>query len=256
MDIAIITGASKGMGREFAAELDKIENFDEIWLIARSGDKLLELSKILRNSSKIIKSDLTDMSNIKKISALMSEKNVNIKYLVNAAGFGKFGSVASQSDDDIINMINLNISALVMLTAAALPYMKESGRIVNFASASGYSPLPSMNIYAATKAFVIHFSQALNNELRERKISVTAVCPSWVDTDFLDVAAKTKRGNSVNRFPLIADVNDVVLKALRDSLKNKMTSVYGISANAIRLCSRILPVKTRMLLWNIIKFKK
>ena len=124
-------------------------------------------------------------------------------------------------------MVQLNVYALAVLTKAVLPYMKSGGRIIQMASVAAFQPLPDMNIYAASKAFVLSFSRALGRELKRRGIMVTAVCPGWTRTEFFTVAQSTEHPESVRNFPGMARPADVVRKALGDSVKGKAVSVYG-----------------------------
>ena len=121
--------------------------------------------------------------------------------LVNAAGFGKFGTCAELTLQETCGMIDLNCRAAAALTAAVLPYMGRGSRVLEICSSAAFQPLPGFNVYAATKAFLLRYSRALRWEAAPRGIRVTAVCPGWIRTDFMDVARDTKNGRTVRSFP-------------------------------------------------------
>lgn len=256
MIIAVVTGASSGLGREFALQIDKKMSFDEIWLVARREDVLNAVAAQMKTNVRVLALDLTKGESLKTLSGLLESEKPDIRLLVNAAGFGKFGPVMSQRPEDISDMISLNIGALVSMTVMCARYMTRGSRIVNFSSVSGYVPLPNMNVYSATKAFVLHYSRALNNELRKQGITVTAVCPYWVDTEFISVASDSPQGSAVNAFPMMYSAVPVVARAIEDSCAGFATSLYGVAANGIRILSRILPVCVQTAVWNMTRCKR
>ena len=152
MKIAVITGASSGMGRECAVQLDRLRKYDEIWVIARRGDRLLSLTGALRAKVRPVPLDLTADGSVAEYAKLLAEHQPDVKTLVNAAGFGLFGNFADLPLDEQLNMIDLNCKALVAMTHVTLPYMNEGGEIYEFASIASMQPIPFLNIYAATKA--------------------------------------------------------------------------------------------------------
>lgn len=238
MKIAVITGASAGMGRECTVQLDRLRKYDEIWVIARRGDRLLSLSGALRAKVRPIPLDLTADGSVEEFAGLLAEYQPEVKTLVNAAGFGLFGNFADLPLDEQLNMIDLNCKALVAMTHVTLPYMSEGGEIYEFASIASMQPIPFLNIYAATKAFVRSFTQALNLELRDRGIHAMAVCPCWVDTEFFD------RANQYAQIPYYSRIwnpRDVVRTAIRDMRKGKDVSIHGATIKAQGLFGRVLP---------------
>ncbi len=186
---ALITGASGGIGYEFA----KIaaSNHINLVLIARSEDKLNEIKKELESkysvSVCIIPKDLSMENSVNEIYQELLAKSISIDYLVNNAGFGGFGKFSDRDINKDLNMIDLNIKALVKLTHLILPQMieRKSGKVLNVASTAGFMPGPNMATYFATKAFVVSFSQAIAKELDNTGVSVTALCPGPVDTGFI-----------------------------------------------------------------------
>lgn len=246
MNIAVITGASAGMGREFAVQLDRQQKYDEIWVIARRGDRLLTLSGALRAKVRPIPLDLTADGSIRLYKDLLAQLQPTVKTLVNAAGFGLFGNFADLPLDEQMNMVDLNCKALVAMTHVTLPYMERGSEIYEFASIASMQPIPFLNIYAATKAFVKSFTRALNRELRPRGIRAIAICPCWVDTEFFD------RANQYAQIPYYSHIwnaRDVVRTAIRDMKRGRDVSVHGMSIKAQYLMAKLLPHKLIMDIW-------
>ena len=184
--IALITGASSGLGREFAFQIQGREAVDEIWAVARRKDRLRQLSEESKIPIRCLSLDLTEPESINMLATLLEEESPDVRLLINAAGFGKIGNYSEVSMQDSADMIDLNCRATVTVTMAVLPYMSEGARILQISSTSAFQPLPSLNVYAASKAFLMRYSRALRWELMGRKINVTAVCPYWIkDTEFI-----------------------------------------------------------------------
>ena len=215
MDIIIVTGASSGMGREFCKKLDN-ENVDEIWGIARNVSGLEETGKMLKTPFRPVSLDLTDSESVKTLDNLLKENDANIKWLINAAGFGKFGRYDEILLESELNMIDLNCKAMVAMTRVALNFMKEGSKIVQFGSVAGMQPVPYINVYASTKAFVVSYSKSLKEELKSRKISVTCVCPFWTKTAFFnrakEINSKTDE-NPISKYVVMYDPEKVINKA-------------------------------------------
>lgn len=249
MGIAIITGASSGMGKEFAVQLDKLEKLDEIWLIARRKEKLEQLAESLNNESKVIPMDLTENSNIDSFRSLLEKENPDVKYMINCSGFGKFGRYENIPTSESLNMIDLNVKALVSITEAVLPYMHKGSTVVNLDSLSSFQPVPYMTVYGATKAFVLSYSRAMNVELKDRDIFMMAVCPGWVKTEFFD-RALIEGDNSVNYFNYLYEPEDVVRTAIKDMYKRKKdVSIHGFRVKFQVFLVKMLPHKMVMNVW-------
>jgi len=178
--------------------------------------------------------------------ALLKEHDPEVKTLVNAAGFGLFGNFADLPLEEQLNMMELNNKALVAMTYATLPYMYEGGEIYEFASIAAMQPIPFLNIYAATKAFALSFSRALNRELADRGIKVMAICPCWVETEFFD---RANRYAQIPYYSKIWNPRDVVRTAIRDMRKGKDVSVHGATIQAQYLLSKLAPHKLVMDIW-------
>ena len=164
MRVAIITGASSGIGRAFARLADGM-GFDELWLVARREERLRILSEALTTPSRSFLLDLTRRESLDGLQTLLRREAPTVGLLVNSAGAGKFGVFPAQTEQEIDGMIALNVTAVVSLCRIALPYMPRGAHILNMGSASGALPLPGFNVYAATKAFVRSFTVALHEEL-------------------------------------------------------------------------------------------
>ncbi|MDA3886728.1 MAG: SDR family NAD(P)-dependent oxidoreductase [Candidatus Delongbacteria bacterium] len=237
--IAIITGASSGFGVEFAKQIDQKFDLDEIWLIARRQEKLNSTAKLLLNAKGVvIKADLSTPEGINLIKTLLDTSQPEVKVLINNAGFGRTEKFEDSNEDYNESMIDVNVKAPVMLTKLSLSFMNTESYVINVASSAAYAPLPYFSVYAATKAFLLSFSYSLNEELKSRNISVTAVCPGPASTEFFKSLTEKK----VNGFN-IQDPIKIVRKAIKDSMKRKSVSIYGYEMNFLRVVSKVLPRK-------------
>lgn len=248
MRIAIVTGASSGMGREFARLIPECyRTLDEIWIAGRKRDHLEGLREELEGSKgikvKIFDRDLMEPVFYDTLMTSLQEETPDVRMLVNAAGFGKIGSIEDLDVEEQADMIDVNCKALTKVTLLCLSYMSKGSRIINIASAAAFSPQPGFAVYAATKAYVHSFSRALGEEVREKGIFVTSVCPGPVDTAFFEVAGTT---NSSAKQAVMAKPQDVVKRALKDSIKGKEVSVYGKTMKLAKVACKILPHKLIM----------
>ncbi len=242
MKIAVITGASSGMGREFVRQAGYFyRSLDEIWVIARRKERLESLRKECRVPLRIFDGDLLKKQVYRQYHNELKEKKPDIRMLVNAAGFGKsgtFSEIASEDKKLQPDMIDLNCRALTRMIQLSLPWMSRGSRIINLASAAAFCPQNGFAVYAATKAYVLSLSRALSSELRSRGIIVTAVCPGPVDTEFFQVSGELT--DPLKKLTM-AKAPAVVHKALKDSRKRREVSVYGASMKAARIGARLLP---------------
>lgn len=241
MKIAVVTGASSGMGQEFVKQISKTYRvLDEIWVIGRSIEKLSRLQKSVMGKVRILPMDLTAQESKERLHQILKAEKPHIKLLINCAGAGKLGGFSELSQRDQEMCVRLNCETLTAVTYLCLPYMHLHTRIIQMASAAAFVPQPGFAVYAASKAYVLSFSRALREELREREITVTAVCPGSVDTPFFDD----------QRYPVpdykrkvMAKPEKVVRKAIRDAAKGRELSVYGGSMKALGILCRLLPHK-------------
>jgi short-subunit dehydrogenase len=249
MNIAIVTGASAGLGEEFARQLNATADLDEIWLIARRADRLHALAEELtRTRARVMPLDLTSAADMQTLRNTLDEVKPQVRWLINNAGFGKMGPFDGVATEKNLEMIDLNVRALTEITQRALPFMPADSQIVQVASSAGFSPITHFAVYAATKAYVVNFSQALGAELRPRGIRVTAVCPGPVDTEFFMVAAET---GERKKPPMAANPVHVVRQALRDARKGRSLSVHGIPIRVWVAISGMVPraLVLRMTAW-------
>lgn len=248
MKIAIITGASSGMGREFARQLTAAETFDELWVIARRAERLEELKKELSQPVRVVPMDLTKNECLEAYKALLAAEQPEVELLINCSGFGKFGRYDQIPLQDCLDMIDLNCKALVAMTQLTLPYIPNGGRILQVDSLSAFQPVPYLNVYGATKSFVLRYSQALWAELKERKIHVMAFCPGWVKTEFFDHAEQTS-DSAVTYFNKWFTAEEAVRCALKDMRKKKLVSVPSFVNKAQTFLVKHLPEKIVMKIW-------
>ncbi len=241
MNIIIITGASSGIGQEFARQLDTLfPGMDEFWLIARRKERMEALSRELSAKCRIIGMDLTDLVDLGRFSELLEIEKPRIRILVNSAGFGLMGETQRLSLPEQKAMIDLNCTALTEMTCRCLPYMQKNSRIIQMASSAAFLPQENFAVYAATKSYVLSFSQALRQELKHRGIYVTSVCPGPVDTEFFERAERYGKTLAVKKLTIVP-ADRVVKKAIRDSYDKKALSVYSLPIQAFHVLCKLLP---------------
>lgn len=239
MKIAIVTGATSGLGRAFLEEWTRQETpFDEVWLFARHADSLEKVAATLPCKTRIFALDLSQTTARQQLAQALSHTQPQVQALVNAAGYGKIGTVRAIDDDEQLGMIALNCTALVDITQRVLPYMARGGVIYEIASVAAFLPQPNFAVYAATKSFVLSFSRALCAEEWHRGVHVIAVCPNPMHTAFFERA-----GEKPSFFKLLffEKPEDVVRTALRDAAKKRDVSTNCRMAGCIRLAAKIVP---------------
>lgn len=246
MKIAVITGASSGMGREFVYALDREEQFDEIWVIARREYRLEELKAKCRNPIRPLVWDLEKRESLYAYRELLEKERPEIDVLVNAAGFGLFGTFAEMDMDRQLDIIDLNSRALTGMCHLSIPYMKAGSRIWNMGSMSSWQPVPYINVYGASKAYVLSFSRALGKELEKQGIRVMAVCPGWITTEFFEHAVHDDTIKYYNRF---YPPEQVIAKAIRDMKKGRKVSVLGLPERVQVQLVKHLPTSFIMNTW-------
>lgn len=239
MNIAIITGASSGMGMEFAGQIDKrLRKTDEIWLLARRREPMEKLAQSMHTKTRTIPIDLTSEKELRQFAEVLAISAPKITMLVNCAGVGYHGRFSGQSDEETTAMLRLNVEALTILTKICLPYMRKGSKIVQFASGAAFVPQANFAVYAASKSYVYSFSRALGRELKERGISVTTVCPGPVDTPFLEHAYEDISHMKRLKKLTMKGAGCVVAKAIEDCCKGKAVSVCGLPMKALYLATQ------------------
>ena len=247
-NIAIVTGASSGIGKEFFHSLErKKEELDEIWVVARNEEKLKALSSSV--PVRVFALDLSQKQATDELSRVFNEEKPSIRYLIAASGFGRFCALSEDDPAVLQNMVDLNCRSIVGLTAAAFPYMAKGGLIILIASLAALQPVPYLTTYGATKAFVLSYGRALNKELQaEKGARCLCVCPFWTKTAFFDRAETEKK--VVKKYIALYEPQQIVQKAWKDAKRKKRdVSIYGGKAKFQALLVKILPHRLVMRVW-------
>ncbi len=247
--IAVITGASSGIGRQFVLTADRFSRFDEIWAIARRAERLEQLRETAPFPVRPLPLDLSQKSSLDAYAALLEEEKPEVALLVNASGYGKFRAVMDTPLEVNLDMVDVNCKALMALCQLTVPRMPSGGQIINMASVAAYQPIPYINVYAATKSLVLSYSRALDRELRGRGIRVTAVCPFWTDTEFFDRAVDPDKEPVVKKYIAMYRPEDIVSRAWRDVKKGRDMSKYGFIARAQGSMVKLLAHRIVMNIW-------
>src|SRR5437016_4029141 len=253
---ALITGASAGIGREFARQLAK--HARSLVLVARREQELNELRDELRNrnpqlSVHVSVVDLCDKGQIDELVGWFEENKIDIDFLINNAGLGDYGSFATSDPERDDRIIQVNVAALTLLTHRLLPQMiaRKRGAILNVSSSAGFLPIPGMAAYAASKAYVNSFSEALRAELGGTGVTVTALCPGPVHTEFGDVAKRP--GGEPERGPEFVYVS--IEKTARDTLAaveaDRHLVIPGFAMKHDMVLVRITPMSILRLAWRL-----
>ena len=242
MSVAVITGASSGMGARFARELAR-DGIDELWFIARREDKMRALGDELGVKYRVICADLSTKEGVDIYRSHLESERPEVDYLINCAGFGVYGAFDELDEKTVSDMIDLNVKATVLITHMTVPYIKRGGRIITLGSGSCFTPLPYFNIYSSGKVFVLHYTKSLNKELKKYGIRATCFCPGWVKTEFLDKALANK---GVHHVPLskmkpVLSEEKVVRGCLKASRRGKTMYVTGLYTKLQHVLFKILP---------------
>lgn len=249
-NIAIITGASSGIGKEFFLSLnERKEGLDEIWVIARSADKLEALRTETDIPLRVIPLDLSSATATKELEQVLEAEKPSIQYLICASGFGRFNAIEDDSAEVLENMVDLNCRSIVGTTRAAFPYMAKGGTMILIASVAALQPIPYIATYGATKAFVLSYGRALNKELRKaRGARCLCVCPFWTKTAFFDRAYAEK--TIVKKYVVMYKPEQIVKRAWKDLKKKKRdVSIHGVTARGQALLVKLLPHRLVMWIW-------
>jgi len=242
MSTVLITGASGGIGYELAKLFARDRH--NLILVARTADKLTEVANELQTVTvKTIALDLASPPAPKFLFDQLRREGIAVDILINNAGFGAFGEFAQMSEDEILGQINLNITALTELSRLFLPPMvaRRSGRIMNVASTAGFQPGPLMAVYYATKAYVISFSEAIANELRNSGVTVTCFCPGATHTGFAKRAG-TEKSRLFKRLGAMS-AEKVALGGYRAVMEGRGLAISGAHNWAVAQSARFAPRK-------------
>ena len=251
---AVITGASAGIGREFARQL--CARAQRIVLVARRRDRLeeLRLELLTRNPRLQVEIQLADLSCLERVMELGADvlKDNPVDFLINNAGLGDYGPIATAEPRRLNEMIQVNVLALTALTRVLLPEMiaQKRGAILNVSSSAGFLPIPGFAVYAATKAYVISFSEALRAEVRGSGISVCALCPGPVQTEFMAVAAQGRPRSETGPELAYVPVEKVVRAGLNGIERDKPLVIPGTIMKIGMTLARLSPTALMRLGWR------
>jgi len=246
MNIAVITGASSGMGREFVYAVDREYGLDELWVVARRKERLEELQEKCRAKVRPLAWDLADPASFERFRALLEVEKPHIRVLVNAAGYGLFGTFEEMGLEEQLGIVDVNDKALTAMCLLSLPYMEKGDAIVNLGSNSSHQPVPFLNVYAASKAYVLSFSRGLGRELKPRGVHVMCVCPGWIKTEFMDTAV---RDDTIKYYDRWYTPQQVIEQAMKDLKKKKKVSILGAPVRRQVRLVKFLPVDVVMDTW-------
>jgi len=248
--IAVITGASSGIGREFVRTLASHGKYDEVWAIARNAERLEALKNDTDIAVRPISLDLSAPEAAQKYSELLEENKPQVSLLINGSGYGKCEATDKISLEQNLGMIDLNCRALTAIAYLTLPYMSRGSEMINIASVAAFQPIPYINVYGASKAYVLSFSRALGRELAPRGIRVLALCPFWTKTAFFDRAVNKDSDAVVKKYVAMYTPEFIVKKAWSAlGKKNKDYVVPGFKAKMQVLAVKILPHNIVMRVW-------
>ena len=252
----MITGASAGIGCEFARQLAPVVS--KMILVARRSDRLESLESELKvinpGLELFVRSlDLRHPGKLEQLCDWLDESDLTLDLLINSAGMGDHGAFVEGEWERVDSMLRVNLFALTYLTFRVLPAMRKAGAgaILNVSSVASLLPVPNSAVYAATKAYVTSFSEALRAELRLSNISVTAVCPGPVETEFL---SRATRGSEPQKHTapnwLVVSVHEVVREALRAVMKDRARVIPGFLVNLAMTVIAFLPMFIKRLVYN------
>ena len=247
--IAIITGASSGIGREFVRTLNTHGQYDEIWAIARNVERLEALKTETDVPVTPISLDLVHPEALQKYAEMLKQRSPQVALLINCSGYGKFEATENIPLEQNLGMIDLNCRALTALAYLTLPYMLRESEMINIASVAAFQPIPYINVYGASKAYVLSFSRALGKEVAPRGIHVMAVCPFWTKTAFFDRAVNDE--NKVVKKYVAMYTPEFIVRKAWSAIKNKGKDyvIPGFKAKMQVLAVKLLPHKLVMSVW-------
>ena len=246
MDIALITGASSGLGAIYAKTIiDLCPELDEIWLIARRKDRLEQFA--MTHPQMRIRSiplDLSMDSSYSELGSMLAEYDPNIRILINNAGAERTDPFASMSEADLLTMINVNVKGVTMVSRICLPYMKAGSICIMTCSVSYFFPVPDQSVYSASKAYVQFLSRALREEFRKQKVNILALCPGNMDTEMNPKGGESQSA-IVDKLPFL-DMDKITRKSISKARKGKATYTPGAFYGFYMIMTRIMPSSLMM----------
>jgi short-subunit dehydrogenase len=241
---ALITGASSGIGEEFARQL--AARGHGVFLVARREDRLHRLAEEIQREHGVraepVACDLEDPVECAGLPAKVAEQGLIVEVLVNNAGFSTVGDVHANPDRQL-GMIRVNCDALVALTCAFLPAMTDRGRgaVINVASMAAFQPIPSQAVYAASKAFVLSFSEAVHSEVKKSGVTITALCPGPVATEFIEAAGFKKSKEELGPGFVWSSAEGVAKTGIDAAEKGKRVAIPGVGNRMVAIATQHTP---------------
>lgn len=246
MKVALITGASAGLGKEFLKALpDACPEIEEYWLVSRNRDKLLSAARLVPKQCRIFPLDLTKDESYDKLSRYFAEFRPEIALLINNSGCGFLGDVGEGELGRQIQMVDLNLKGLTAVTHLAIPYMAEGSRIINISSIASFCPNARMTVYSASKSYVTAFTLGIGEELKARGITATAVCPGPMDTDFIVAGGIKGHSKTFERLPY-CDPAKVAKGALAAAKRGQSVYTPTLFYKFYRFAAKLAPAKLMM----------
>ncbi len=247
MKTAIITGASSGLGKEMARKITStFLDIEEIWLIARREELLRALSEELPQKCVVLPIDVSSGGGIARYQKTLADRQPDVRLLINNAGYGMLGDFDKSDMSEQLGMIDVNVRASTALARLTLDYMNEGARIINISSIASFVPNARMAVYSATKYYVYAWSRALGMELRPRGISVTAVCPGPMSTQFMAVGKIDGRSKTFRLLPRVK-TERVAQGALKAAQRRRPVYTPGGFYKFYRILSALIP--DTIMLW-------
>ena len=246
MKVAVITGASAGLGKEFLKALPHaFPEIEEYWLISRTKEKLLDAARLVPKQCRVFPLDLTKDESYAKLSRYLSEFTPEVSLLINNSGCGFLGDVGEGDLARQIQMVDLNLKGLTAVTHLVIPYMPKGGHIINISSIASFCPNARMTVYSASKSYVTAFTFGIGEELKSKGITATAVCPGPMDTDFIVAGGIKGHSKTFDVLPY-CDPEKVAKGALAAAARGR--SVYTPTAfyKFYRVVSKLAPTKLMM----------
>ena len=242
MRCAVITGASSGLGMEFAIQIPNMfPGIQELWLVARRAQRLEALASRLPGVHvRCISADLTAENGLAQLRCALDGSDVHVELLVNCAGCGYLGNFEESPVEEQLRMTDLNVRALTAVTRLVLDHMPDGGRIINISSIASFVPTPRMTVYSASKSYVSAFSRGLHEELKKRGISVTAVCPGPMRTEFLALGGIAGNSKTFETLPY-CDPAAVAENALAAAKTRRAVYTPRMVYKLYRVLSGIVP---------------
>ncbi|MBQ9841558.1 MAG: SDR family NAD(P)-dependent oxidoreductase [Clostridia bacterium] len=241
MSIAILTGASAGLGQSFFKSLiARYPDLDGIWLIARRKERLEQMAADSPVPVTVLPLDLVDPASYDALGDKLKAEGAQVKILINNAGLGELDNVADSTWPVQSRMVDLNCRALTAVTTVVLPYMERGSFIINVCSIASFCPNTRMTVYSSTKAYVMSFTKGLREELKPLGINALAVCPGPMNTEFLDVANITERSKMFKTLPY-SDPDAVADKAMVKAARGRCVYTHLLLFKFYRVLAKLLP---------------